>query len=40
MIKVAEQQALAAQGVDAPLEAGGVCTACAEGCEASCEGGV
>ena len=34
MIKVAEQQALAAQGVDAPLEAGGVCTACAggEGC--------
>ena len=34
MIKVAEQQALAAQGVEVPLEAGGVCTACAggEGC--------
>ena len=34
MIKVAEQQDLAAQGVEVPLEAGGVCTACAggEGC--------
>ena len=34
MIKVAEQQALAAQGVEVPLEIGGTCTACAggEGC--------
>ena len=34
MIKVAEQQDLAAQGVEVPLEIGGTCTACAggEGC--------
>ena len=31
MIKVAEQQDLAAQGVEVPLEIGGTCTACADG---------
>ena len=31
MIKVAENQDLAAQGVEVPLEIGGTCTACADG---------
>ena len=31
MLKVAENQDLAAQGVEAPLELGGACTACADG---------
>ena len=31
MIKVAENQDLAAQGVEAPIELGGSCNACADG---------